>query len=74
MLKLILFVKEPSDLYRFAVEMSSNASKFYSQQTQRKACLNKKLVELCKKVLQLTDDNFKNYKYLLNQNIDLCLK
>ena len=72
-MKLIFYVNDPSELYRFAVELSNNAAKLNAQYTQRKTCYSKDLVKLCRKIILLTDDNFKNYKYLLNQNIELFL-
>ena len=72
--KLILFVKDPSELYRFAVEISNTLVKLNTQSTLKKASFNKELVQMCQKLISLTNDDFKNYKYLLAQNIEIFLK
>jgi hypothetical protein len=61
-------------MYQFAVEISNSLPKLNQQQGHRRFSYNKDLVLLCQKLVLLTDDTFNNYKYLLNQNIELFLK
>jgi hypothetical protein len=61
-------------MYQFAVEISNSLPKLNQQQGLRRFSYNKDLVLLCQKLVLLTDDTFNNYKYLLNQNIELFLK
>ena len=73
-LKLVLFVNNSSEMYRFVVEISNSLPKLSQQQGLKRFSYNKDLVLLCQKLVLLTDDTFNNYKYLLNQNIELFLK
>ena len=73
-LKFVLFVNDPSEMYRFAVEISNILPKLNTQQAHRRFSYNKNLILLCQKLVFLTDDIFSNYKYLLNQNIEIFLK
>jgi hypothetical protein len=73
-LKFVMFANDPSEMFRFSVEISNILSKLNSQQIQKRFSCNKNLVLLCQKLILLTDETFSSYKYLLNQNIEIFLK
>ena len=75
-LKLILSVKEATpELYAFSIEVSNNLVKLMNASNlKRDNAFKMELISLCKKLLLATNGDFKNYKYLLCQNIDFFLK
>ena len=67
----IILSLESSELFCFLIEISKTALKLKS--LNNNVLLNKRLIQISKDLIELVDNKLKNYKYLLNQNLDSIL-